>query len=110
MPAWDPTRATPPGWRRTRAQVLKAHANVCWLCQHPDATELDHIVNVAAGGTHEVSNLAPIHGTAYGADPCPHCGRACHAEKTQRERAEGTARARAKALKPREGDPGLIDP
>lgn len=84
-PKWRGSqRVVPTDWKRRKAQVLEAHGRVCHLCGHPDAEEVDHILNVAAGGSHDLTNLAPIHGRR-----CPTCGRRCHVEKTSREAAAG---------------------
>lgn len=57
--------ATPPGWRRLRLTVLDRAGH---RCQHVDehgrctarATDVDHIVNVKAGGTHQLENLQAL--------------------------------------------------
>lgn len=54
-------------WRRIRAQYLKAHPD-CIACGDP-AKEVDHILPLAEGGTHQWSNLQPL------------CKR-CHSQKT----------------------------
>ncbi|NJN53691.1 MAG: HNH endonuclease [Anaerolineae bacterium] len=45
-------------WRRIRAQFLKAHGE-CVVCGDT-ATEADHILSLANGGTHQWSNLQPM--------------------------------------------------
>lgn len=42
-------------WRRIRAQYLRKHPR-CVVCG-ADATEVDHVVSLARGGTHQWSNL-----------------------------------------------------
>ena len=42
-------------WRYIRAQFLKAHSQ-CVVCGE-QATEVDHVVPLADGGTHQWSNL-----------------------------------------------------
>ena len=54
-------------WRRIRAQFLKKHPE-CVECGQP-ATDVDHIVPRAAGGSDQWSNLQPL------------C-HACHSRKT----------------------------
>ncbi|WP_411292900.1 HNH endonuclease [Streptomyces sp. CBMA123] len=65
-------RGTIPGWSRIRLRVLYRDRKTCYLCQSTGANEVDHIVPVARGGTHDLTNLAAV------------CS-ACHRQKTQRE-------------------------
>ncbi|MEV4158998.1 hypothetical protein [Nonomuraea dietziae] len=75
-------------WRRVRAQVL-AESDVCWLCGHPDANEVDHEPPLRELELHGLDPrdprfLRPAHGprrTAEGIIGCPHCGRMCNQEK-----------------------------
>lgn len=67
-------------WRKIRAAVLRRDR---FLCQCPDckgrrlpATEVDHIISKAQGGTDEMSNLQAINVD-------------CHARKTHAERVAG---------------------
>lgn len=92
-------RIVPTNWKGIKARVLRAHDGICHLCKHPDAEQVDHILNVARGGTHDDSNLAPIHGR-----PCPTCGGRCHAEKTGQEAAAG--RTTPRRVPPKH--PGLL--
>jgi 5-methylcytosine-specific restriction enzyme A len=58
---WDSSRRPkdPPGWHTTRAHVIsRAHG----ICEHEDGCtytgkDVDHIVNLAQGGTHDLHNL-----------------------------------------------------
>lgn len=95
-------RIVPPDWKSRKARVLRRDQGVCWLCHHPGAEEVDHIVNVASGGGHEYGNLAAIHGR-----PCATCDRRCHIEKTAQESATARAAIRAKGKHPVEQHPGL---
>jgi 5-methylcytosine-specific restriction endonuclease McrA len=52
------TWAWPPGWRRLREQVFRRDGRVCWRC-HGYADSVDHILAVALGGSHALSNLRP---------------------------------------------------
>lgn len=54
-------------WRRIRAAFLRRHP-ICSACG-ASATEVDHIVPIARGGTHAWSNLQPF------------C-KSCHSRKT----------------------------
>jgi 5-methylcytosine-specific restriction endonuclease McrA len=82
-------RIVPADWKARKTRAFAEHQRVCHVCLHPDADEIDHILNVARGGTHEADNLAPIHGKA-----CQSCGRRCHVEKTAMESAAGRTRHR----------------
>ena len=74
MAGWG-GRTRPPGWTKTRDRILTRDQHKCYLCGDP-ANEVDHVVNIAAGGTHNDGNLAAI------------C-RPCHAAKTKREATAG---------------------
>jgi 5-methylcytosine-specific restriction endonuclease McrA len=101
----DSNRIVPGDWATRKARVLQRDARVCHVCHHAGADQVDHIINVAHGGTHELSNLAPIHG-----DRCPTCAEACHKAKTAREAADGRRQQRAKAKHPVLVHPGLRRP
>ena len=58
---WDSSKRPkdPPGLKQTRALVIQRAAGIC---QHEDGctykgTDVDHIVNLAAGGNHDLNNL-----------------------------------------------------
>lgn len=67
-------------WRKIRAVALRRDLHLCQPClkqgRTTPATAVDHIINKAAGGTDELSNLQSI---------CE----ACHAEKTAAEGNDG---------------------
>lgn len=87
-----PYRYKQPGnWKTTRRRILTRDGHVC-SCGAP-ATQVDHVVAVAHGGTHHDDNLRAI------------CG-ACHDAKTRREQAAGKARRTGK--RPAAMNPGLI--
>lgn len=66
-------------WNATKASVIAWHDGICHLCGHPGATQVDHLVQYAEGGTDDISNLRPAHGTANTArNPCPVCGLNCN--------------------------------
>lgn len=48
----------PPGWRKTRELVFARYGRRCWKCGRY-ADTVDHVVAVALGGTHDLSNLRP---------------------------------------------------
>lgn len=89
----------PPDWAKRKATTMRRAGNQCQAidnsarCTLP-ATEVDHIINVAEGGTHALSNLAAL---------CtPH-----HAIKSKVEAARGRAR-QPRERRPPEKHPGLI--
>lgn len=48
-------------WQRIRKQLL-AENDICWLCGHPGADSIDHVVPIRRGGEpFELSNLRPAH-------------------------------------------------
>ena len=66
--------------RNQARRALPACCNACGACDTP--LQLDHITNLAAGGTNHISNVQWL------------C-RPCHHDKTQREAAAGRAHALA---------------
>ncbi|WP_078657955.1 HNH endonuclease [Streptomyces rimosus] len=64
------------GWTRLRRTILRRDNRTCYLCGDPKASEVDHIIPVAFGGTDEPMNLAA-------------CCRTCHQLKTAREAQRG---------------------
>jgi 5-methylcytosine-specific restriction protein A len=67
-------------WRRLRERILQRDSYVCQACAREGRTqiahEVDHVVNIAAGGTDDPSNLEAI---------CTDC----HRKKTQQEARRG---------------------
>ena len=47
-----------PQWKHIRRRVLRAEPN-CRMCGE-EATEVDHIVSLKEGGTHDLENLRPL--------------------------------------------------
>jgi 5-methylcytosine-specific restriction endonuclease McrA len=45
-------------WRRTRERVFARYGRVCHVCGAP-ATEIDHLISLAAGGGDLLANLRP---------------------------------------------------
>lgn len=72
-------------WRRLRESILERDKHLCQVClpqgRYTLATEVDHVIPEAEGGTDDRTNLQSI------------CG-PCHEEKTKAEAARGLARAR----------------
>lgn len=66
-------------WDRTRRRIFQRDRGLCQLCKAAEratrATEVDHIVSLAQGGTDEDSNLQSV------------CS-SCHRAKTLREAAD----------------------
>jgi 5-methylcytosine-specific restriction protein A len=67
-------------WKKQRVRIMKRDSGLCQPClktgQVSIATEVDHIINKARGGTDDDSNLQAI---------CDDC----HKAKTARERIDG---------------------
>lgn len=64
-----------PRWKAIRLQVLRRDKYLCQTClpgRYTEATEVDHVIPRAQGGTHELSNLSAI---------CEEC----HHKKSMRE-------------------------
>ncbi len=47
-------------YKRNRKRLLEDNPT-CYLCGVNQATEADHVLEADAGGTNDMSNLAPIH-------------------------------------------------
>lgn len=82
----------PGNWAALRAKVLRDYEHRCYS-PHPnvcigDAMTVDHVVPVAEGGTHALTNLAAI------------C-KPCHDAKTEAERLRGIARAKPRGSRKR---------
>ncbi|MEV6674790.1 HNH endonuclease signature motif containing protein [Streptomyces sp. NPDC051162] len=69
------------GWTSLRLRILRRDAYTCYRCGSPKASEVDHVVSVAAGGSDDPLNLAAI------------C-RSCHRAKTLNEAQAGRSRNR----------------
>jgi 5-methylcytosine-specific restriction endonuclease McrA len=83
-------------WRRVRVEVLERDGYHCRL-RYPgcrfEATEVDHVINLASTGTPRCEAVDP--------DECvAACGR-CHHQKSAREAAEGARRGSGKRPPPR---------
>jgi 5-methylcytosine-specific restriction endonuclease McrA len=78
------TKGGPTGrpWRRARARVLAA-SDVCYLCAHPGAGAVDHVISrkLRPDLALDPANLRPVHGSL---SRCPVCRRACNEEKGER--------------------------
>ena len=95
---WDSSRRPkdPPGWKQTRALALQRAGGLCQAsppCLYP-ATQVDHIVNLLSGGTHDFNNLQAL----------------CewhHKQKTAQEAAKARG-PRVKEKRPPTIHPGLL--
>lgn len=91
--AGDP-RTTTAAWRKLRKRALVRDGHRCRTCGAP-ANEVDHIVNVAEGGSDELENLQAL---------CP----PCHRRKTQAESLGARHRQTDARRRPAEPHPGAI--
>lgn len=58
--------------------VFATYGDTCWLCGHPGADTVDHVLPRHHGGTHDLANLRPAHGRKRPALGCPgNYGRPC---------------------------------
>lgn len=89
-----PPGYTKPGnWETLKARVIRRDAGICYLCGQPGADTADHVLPVARGGTHDMSNLKAAHVTP------------CHEDKTERDRREGYALRQARYGRRRQQEP-----
>lgn len=93
------TNGRPPGrtiGRAVRAKVWRTYGRICYSRKSPDctgvATQIDHVIPWAEGGTDDIENLRPT---------CL----PCHDEKSERERLRGVKRRQAKSKRPKEPHP-----
>lgn len=63
--------------RQRRNRRILAASDVCHICGHAGADEVDHVVALARGGSEDASNLRPAHGQVA----CPTCGVKCNRVK-----------------------------
>jgi 5-methylcytosine-specific restriction protein A len=52
-------------WETVRTRVLARDMGCCYLCDKLGADQVDHLIEVAAGGTNRMNNLASCHGTCH---------------------------------------------
>ncbi len=63
--------------RQRRNRQILSVSDVCHICGHTGADEVDHVIALARGGSEDASNLRPAHGQ----EPCPTCGIKCNRVK-----------------------------
>jgi 5-methylcytosine-specific restriction endonuclease McrA len=88
------TYAKPQGWTTTKAANMRRDRRICQSCG-AKATEIDHIVPVSQGGSHEPDNLRAI------------C-RDCHRRKTHAETVAGVRRFHGTRKRPTAPHPGDV--
>jgi 5-methylcytosine-specific restriction endonuclease McrA len=68
-------------YRKAKAEFLAAYP-ICWLCGHPGADQIDHVIPVSQAPwlRFEPSNWRPAHGVRG----CQHCGRRCNQQRGTR--------------------------
>lgn len=89
---WEnPSRGAP---HRLRKEVLRRDGNRCVQCGNTNRLEVDHIINIANGGTHNLDNLQTL---------CADC----HREKSQQEARQARAAKRARLKLPPARHPGV---
>jgi 5-methylcytosine-specific restriction endonuclease McrA len=52
-------------WEALRRKVLARDMGCCYLCNELGADQVDHLVEVADGGTNDLSNLASCHAACH---------------------------------------------
>lgn len=65
-------------WRRIARHVLDRDRRICWVCNHPGANAVDHVIPYAERPDLELAehNLKAIHAAGRGAGDCPVCSAA----------------------------------
>ncbi|WP_431832068.1 HNH endonuclease [Corynebacterium accolens] len=87
----NPSRGAP---HHLRTAARQRDNNRCVNCGSPSNLEVDHIKNVANGGSHDLDNLQTL------------C-RPCHRKKTQQESKNARAAKLSRRKLPRAPHPGL---
>jgi 5-methylcytosine-specific restriction enzyme A len=52
-------------WETLRRKVLARDRTCCYLCDRLGADQVDHLVEVADGGTNDLTNLASCHAACH---------------------------------------------
>lgn len=90
---WGSPRCSTAEWKKLRAYILERDRRICHVCGQGGATEVDHLIPVAEGGTDHPLNLRAIH------------QRPCHARKSAAEAAR--ARSSRSTTRSPETHPGV---
>lgn len=66
-------------WQKLRREII-GESDLCWICGHAGAGDVDHLVPIEAGGdAFDRSNLAPAHGWKSKCWQCDRrTGKACN--------------------------------
>lgn len=78
--------ARPNGWAKIQQDVIKRDKGICYICGKRGATQVDHVIPLAAGGTNALYNLKAVH-------------KLCHAKKTESDIKKILAESKAKRRK-----------
>lgn len=87
----NPSRGAP---HHLRKAARTRDGNQCVKCGSAERLEVDHVLNIAHGGTHDLDNLQTL------------CA-ACHREKSQEEARQARAVKRARRRLPVAPHPGV---
>ena len=68
-------------WETLRGKVLARDRGCCYLCDELGADRVDHLVEVANGGTNDLTNLASCHESCHDRR---HCGPEWAQERVER--------------------------
>lgn len=79
---------------KQRKAALQRDNNQCVQCGSTERLEVDHVLNIAHGGTHDLDNLQTLCAT-------------CHREKSQEEARQARAVKRARRKLPVAPHPGV---
>ena len=52
-------------WATIRRRVLERDRGICYLCDQPGANEADHLIEVANGGSNDLTNVASCHRSCH---------------------------------------------
>jgi 5-methylcytosine-specific restriction enzyme A len=52
-------------WQAVRQKVLARDRGLCYLCDRDGADQVDHLVEVGAGGSNALTNLASCHASCH---------------------------------------------
>ena len=73
----------PQNWGKIQQDVIIRDKGICYICGKAGATQVDHVIPLAAGGTNSLFNLKAVH-------------KLCHARKTEADIKKILAEAKQK--------------